>query len=92
MKLMRKLLKKQGFAPDLLVTNKLRSYGAAHSHQPVRAAARGCERQGADLSSFSGFFGVARPAFRAPLILHVLEGHVDKVSDESVVYRFSTSR
>ena len=29
MKLMRKLLKKQGFAPDVLVTNRLRSYGAA---------------------------------------------------------------
>ena len=28
-KLMRKLLKKQGFAPDVLVTDKLRSYGAA---------------------------------------------------------------
>ena len=30
-KLMRKLLKKQGFAPDMLVTDKLRSYGAAKS-------------------------------------------------------------
>src|SRR5450432_1311090 len=30
-KLMRKLLKKQGFAPDVLVTDKLRSYGAARS-------------------------------------------------------------
>jgi hypothetical protein len=30
-KLMRKLLKKQGFAPELLVTDKLRSYGAAKS-------------------------------------------------------------
>src|SRR6516162_8736678 len=30
-KLMRKLLKKQGFAPDLLVTDKLRSYRAAKS-------------------------------------------------------------
>ena len=30
-KLMRKLLKKQGFAPDVLVTDKLRSYGAAKS-------------------------------------------------------------
>ena len=29
MKLMRKLLKKQGFAPEVLVTDKLRSYGAA---------------------------------------------------------------
>jgi transposase-like protein len=28
---MRKLLKKQGFAPDVLVTCKLRSYGAARS-------------------------------------------------------------
>src|ERR1700726_929838 len=30
-KLMRKLLKKQGFAPDVLVTDKVRSYGAAKS-------------------------------------------------------------
>jgi transposase-like protein len=30
-KLMRKLLKKQGFAPDVLVTDKPRSYGAAKS-------------------------------------------------------------
>jgi putative transposase len=30
-KLMRKLLKKQGFAPEVLVTDKLRSYGAAKS-------------------------------------------------------------
>jgi transposase-like protein len=28
---MRKLLKKQGFAPEVLVTDKLRSYGAAKS-------------------------------------------------------------
>jgi transposase-like protein len=44
-KLIRKLLKKQGFAPDVLVTDKLRSYGAAKSeiglsarhHQGLRA-------------------------------------------------------
>src|SRR5579863_6041685 len=30
-KLMRKLLKKQGFAPDVLLTDKLRSYGAKKS-------------------------------------------------------------
>jgi len=30
-KLMRNLLKKHGFAPDVLVTDKLRSYGAATS-------------------------------------------------------------
>jgi len=29
LKLMRKLLKKQGFVPDVIVTNKLPSYGAA---------------------------------------------------------------
>ena len=37
-KLMRKLLKKQGFAPDVLVTDKLRSYGAAKSE--IRLSAR----------------------------------------------------
>ncbi len=31
MKLMRKLLKKQGFAPEVLATDKLRSYDAAKS-------------------------------------------------------------
>src|SRR5215472_16108908 len=30
-KLMRKLIRKQGFAPDVMVTDKLRSYGAAMS-------------------------------------------------------------
>src|SRR5215470_6475636 len=37
MKLMRKLLKKQGFAPEVLVTDKLRSYGAAKSEMRLRA-------------------------------------------------------
>src|ERR1700736_5346719 len=32
LQLMRKLLRKQGFAPKLLVTDKLRSYGAAFRH------------------------------------------------------------
>src|SRR5208282_1710500 len=36
-KLMRKLLKKQGFAPDVLVTDKLRSYGAAKSEMRLSA-------------------------------------------------------
>jgi transposase-like protein len=36
-KLMRKLLKKQGFAPDLLVTDKLRSYAAAKSELRLTA-------------------------------------------------------
>jgi len=30
-KLMRKLLKKQGFVPEVMVTDKLRSYGAART-------------------------------------------------------------
>jgi hypothetical protein len=36
-KLTRKLLKKQGFAPDVLVTDKLRSYGAAKSEMGLCA-------------------------------------------------------
>src|SRR6202041_1262120 len=36
-KLMRKLLKKQGFAPDVMVTDKLRSYGAAKGEMGVSA-------------------------------------------------------
>jgi transposase-like protein len=41
-KLMRKLLKKQGFAPGMLVTDKLRSYGAARSEMGLSA----CHEQG----------------------------------------------
>ena len=36
-RLMRKLLKKQGFPPDVLVTDKLRSYGAARSEMRLSA-------------------------------------------------------
>jgi transposase-like protein len=36
-KLMRKLLKKQGFAPDVLVTDKLRSYAAATTEMGLSA-------------------------------------------------------
>ena len=36
-KLMRKLLKKQGFAPDVLVADKLRSYGAAKAELGLSA-------------------------------------------------------
>src|ERR1700723_3340967 len=36
-KLMRKLLKKQGFTPDVLGTDKLRSYGAAKSEMRLCA-------------------------------------------------------
>ena len=36
-KLLRKLLKKQGLAPDVLVTDKLRSYGAAKSAMGLSA-------------------------------------------------------
>ena len=37
MKLMRKLLKSQGFAPETLVTDKLRSYGAAKTQLGLSA-------------------------------------------------------
>ena len=36
-KLMRKLLKKQGFAPDLLVSDRLRSYAAVMSEMGLSA-------------------------------------------------------
>jgi len=39
LKLMRKLLKKQGFVPDAFVTDKLRSYGAALGDLPLVEAA-----------------------------------------------------
>ena len=41
-KLLPKLLKKQGFAPEVLVTDKLRSYGAARSE--MLAMSRACAR------------------------------------------------
>jgi transposase-like protein len=36
-KLLRKLLKRQGFAPEVLVTDKLRSYGAAKAELGLSA-------------------------------------------------------
>ena len=61
-KLMRKLLKKQGYAPTVLVTDKLRSYGAARTaigmtappragssrEQPSRELASACPAPGAE--------------------------------------------
>ena len=42
LRLMRKLLRKQGFAPRLIVTEKLRSYGAAfHDRHPTCRMSRG---------------------------------------------------
>src|SRR5258705_586937 len=41
LRLMRKLLKKQGFVPKLLVTDKLRSYAAAFRRLPARTGAPG---------------------------------------------------
>ena len=44
-KLMRKLLRKQGFAPEMLVTDKLRSYGAAKTQLACRlATSKACGR------------------------------------------------
>jgi hypothetical protein len=47
---LRKLLKKQGFAPDVLVTDKLRSYGAAESEigLAARFASSETKRSGRD--------------------------------------------
>ena len=43
-KLMRKLLKKQGFAPDVLVTDELRSYGAVKSEIGLARHERGLRK------------------------------------------------
>src|SRR5438046_7560369 len=44
-KLMRKLLRKQGFAPKTVTTDKLRSYGAAFQHLGLPATmSRDCDR------------------------------------------------
>jgi transposase-like protein len=51
-KLMRKLPKKQGFAPDVLVTDTLRSYGAAKSEMRLTARhKRGLRRDNRDENS-----------------------------------------
>ena len=50
LKLMRKLLKRYAYVPDLLITNDLRSSGAAvHEHQPTRrreSKTQGFKRRG----------------------------------------------
>src|ERR1700675_4499801 len=37
LKLMRKILKKQGYAPEVMVTDRLRSYGAAKAEMGLAA-------------------------------------------------------
>ena len=58
MKLMRKLLKKQGFAPDVLVTDKLRSYkvrngivGSARARVAEEQSGRELDRKSTRLNS-----------------------------------------
>jgi transposase-like protein len=46
LRLMRKLLKKQGFTPKLLVTDKLRSYTSAFRPWHLTECARRCARPG----------------------------------------------
>ena len=51
-KLMRKLLKKQGFAPEVLVTDKLRSYGVAKSARRRAGGSEAIQKSGS-FRSFS---------------------------------------
>ena len=44
-RLMRKLLKKQGFAPKLLVTDKLGSYGSAFRHLRLTCLVSGSQKE-----------------------------------------------
>jgi hypothetical protein len=66
-KLMRKLLNKQGFAPDVVVTDKLRSYGAAKS--AIGLSAR--HRQGLRRNNRAEKFG-----HRSRLPWHVVSSSV----------------
>ena len=45
LRLMRKLLKKQGFAPKLLVTDKLGSYGSAFRHLRLTCLVSGSQKE-----------------------------------------------
>jgi hypothetical protein len=60
-KLMRKLLKKQGFAPEVLVTDKLRSYGAAKSEIGLTAR----NEQGLHKNNRATFNAILYPATRS---------------------------
>jgi len=51
LRLMRKLLKKQGFAPKLLVTDKLRSYASASRRLGLTCPHEQSEQSGGELSS-----------------------------------------
>ena len=52
LRLMRKLLRKQGFAPKLLVTDKLRSYGSAFRQLQLTCPHDGRQaRPGRDITS-----------------------------------------
>ena len=50
-RLMHQLLKKQGYAPRVVVTDKLRSYGAAFTHIGLGSPAHGAEQSCRDLAS-----------------------------------------
>jgi len=61
LRLMRKLLKKQGFAPDVLVTDKLGSYGAARRELHLSC----CHEQGLRKNNRASLFGrLKSTAFR----------------------------
>ena len=53
LRLMRKLLRKQGFVPKLLVTDKLRSYGSAFRQSSIPCPAPGDQSSEADCRDLS---------------------------------------
>ena len=53
LRLMRKLLRKQGFAPKLVVTDKLRSYGSAFRQSSIPCPAPGDQSSEADCRDLS---------------------------------------
>jgi putative transposase len=65
LRLMRKLLKKQGFMPKLLVTDKLRSYASA-----FRRLRLTCQHEQGFEKQQGGEFASASARFRADLVHH----------------------
>ena len=84
LKLMRKLLKKYGFVPDLLITDDLRSYGAAARELGIerhhRARPMG-QQPGRELASANPATGTQDAGFQEPGICPTISLHGSSEND-----------
>ena len=93
-KLMRNLLKRQGFAPDVLVTDKLRSYGGKVRDRIVGAPLAGIasEQSGRELASADTTARAQDAAFQIARISPALPVHSSRRPKNFNVQRHFTSR